>query len=340
MSEAMPANIAGAILKVISKSKQLGFDERNPHGGYNYVSVDKFFETLAPVMAEAGLLMIVEEEDISYREGPPNREGRVTTWATIKYAISLAHESGESWGPLHRTLALPITGPQTFAAAESFARKYFMRGLFMIPTGEHDADEVAPSAFAAPVPVQQATRAHPAVAPASPARDRAVAAFRTVRNALDEIADRRVLERIAGGEWPQSMVNDALALQDYAPDALGQLMAHARRILETREPEPEPPATEESPWPPQDEPVAGTGNAEPEQLRRRVRAPARGSILAAQAPDMVPAGVAALTETAHKAAATGSRGLGQFFRTLSAAEVASIKDIEVQLWTEARQADG
>jgi hypothetical protein len=36
-----------------------------------------------------------------------------------------------------------VTGPQTFGAAESYVRKAFMRGLYMVPTGEKDGDEVA-----------------------------------------------------------------------------------------------------------------------------------------------------------------------------------------------------
>jgi hypothetical protein len=72
-----------------------------------------------------------------------------------------------------------VTGPQTFGAAESYVRKAFMRGLYMVPTGEKDGDELAArddapatkgvTRAAAPRPTNAAT--HPvtsAVVPAGP----------------------------------------------------------------------------------------------------------------------------------------------------------------------------
>jgi hypothetical protein len=53
------------------------------------------------------------------------------------------HESGAVSAPMRRSLAMPITGPQTYGAAQSYVEKQFLRQVFKIPTGEKDADETA-----------------------------------------------------------------------------------------------------------------------------------------------------------------------------------------------------
>lgn len=175
----MPPEIAGAIIKVMRGAKQLGFDERNQHGGYSYASIDKFLSAFNPLLADAGLLLLIEELRVEYRDGAVNEKGRTTQWAMPHYEIWLAHESGAMWGPLHRHLALPMTGPQTFGAAESYVQKRLLRGLFMVPTGEKDADETAPSEM--PGRGRGATKAHPAVAAeAVPGEDRARAAYKRI----------------------------------------------------------------------------------------------------------------------------------------------------------------
>jgi hypothetical protein len=42
-------------------------------------------------------------------------------------------------------VALPISGPQAYGAAQSYVEKQFLRQVFKIPTGDKDADDTAPS---------------------------------------------------------------------------------------------------------------------------------------------------------------------------------------------------
>jgi hypothetical protein len=199
----MPPEIAAAIIKVMKAAKLLGFDERNHHGGYNYVSIDKFLEVFRPPMAEAGLFAIVNEVEVAFRDGAPNKDGKITQWAMPIYEVWLFHESGASWGPLRRHLAIPMTGPQTFAASGSFIQKALMRMLFMVPTGEKDADQVAPEDSGPRVTAfdprrlagenAPASRARPAVAQASPSRDVAVAVYSRIRS---DIRNATSLDRL------------------------------------------------------------------------------------------------------------------------------------------------
>ncbi len=136
----MPPAIAAAAVAVMKQAKQLGYDEKNDHGKYPFASIDKFLATFRPLMSEAGLFLLIDEVDSDIRAGESGKG-----WLFIRYDVCLAHESGETWGPLRRHCAMPISGPQAFGAAQSYIIKQFMRALFMVPTGEHDADETAPS---------------------------------------------------------------------------------------------------------------------------------------------------------------------------------------------------
>ena len=55
----MPSAIAQAIIAVKKQVRQIGQDERNEHGKYRYVSVDRFYERIGPMMAEAGIALLI-----------------------------------------------------------------------------------------------------------------------------------------------------------------------------------------------------------------------------------------------------------------------------------------
>jgi hypothetical protein len=165
----MPPEIAAAVIAVKMGVARIGFDERNEHGRYNYASVDKFYTAVRPLESEAGLAVILDETSFDVREGAPNSSGTRASWAFLSYDVWLVEKGGAMWGPMRRHWAGPVTGPQTFGAAESYVRKAFTRGLYMVPTGEKDGDENAPrddapttkgvTRSAAPRPTPLATRA-------------------------------------------------------------------------------------------------------------------------------------------------------------------------------------
>jgi hypothetical protein len=134
-----PPEIAKAIIAVKKQVKQLGTDDRNPHGGYSYVSVDKFYDSIGKPMAEAGLALLIDETGSDVKEGSSGKP-----WLFAQYSLSFLHESGVVSDPLRRSLALPISGPQAYGAAQSYVEKQFLRQVFKIPIGEKDADSIAP----------------------------------------------------------------------------------------------------------------------------------------------------------------------------------------------------
>lgn len=163
----MPAAIAAAIIAVKKGVKQLGSDERNQHGNYGYVSVDKFYERIGPLMANAGLAVMIDETDTEVRDsGRAGRDGAPISWLFASYALALVHESGVVAAPVRRSIALPINGPQTYGAAQSYIEKQFLRQIFKVPTGDRDADDT-PQNDTPPAQRRSETRTAPEARPAT-----------------------------------------------------------------------------------------------------------------------------------------------------------------------------
>jgi len=141
----MPPEIAKAILEVISQIKTLGVDEKHSFEKYNYVSVDKFYAAIAPLMARSGLFsMLFEREVIVSKRLVTTDRGDVKEQSvlTFRFDIVLYHLSGSSYGPVPRQTSVRLGGAQSYAAAASYVEKYFLRQLFKVPTGEKDAEEL------------------------------------------------------------------------------------------------------------------------------------------------------------------------------------------------------
>jgi hypothetical protein len=105
------------------------------------------------------------------------------------------HESGALGPSMRRSCALPINGPQTFGAAQSYIEKQFLRQVFKVPTGDRDADETPQSDDAPGKPTEartaqasgaRAAPARPQAAPApSPAKEAAIKRWRELRDEID-----------------------------------------------------------------------------------------------------------------------------------------------------------
>lgn len=208
----MPKDIASAIVTVKGQVRALGYDDKNQHGGYRYVSVDKFYDTLGVIMAKAGLFVLMDEIASDVKEGAPNRDGRVTPWLFVRYEIRFAHASGALSHPVHRSLAQPISGPQSFGAAQSYIEKQFLRQVFKIPTGEKDADAEDNSETAEPVRAAPQRKAAPPPSvekPSKPVVDKEQLRVRlkTMQQAIDE-ANAVALNSIMESDDIRELFND------------------------------------------------------------------------------------------------------------------------------------
>ena len=160
MTETLPPKIAAALVEVMQGVPKLEKGEKNSHGNYNFASIDDFLEAVRPLCAEAGLIIIQDEESFETTAGT-DRNGNPRTWLLMKFSYTLAHSSGEVWDrkPVRSIMVDASVGAQAFGAAQSYALKQFMRSLFQIATGEkgQDADE-HPNADLPDVPKEKTTK--------------------------------------------------------------------------------------------------------------------------------------------------------------------------------------
>jgi hypothetical protein len=138
------AKVNAAISKTMSAIETINKGETNQHGNYNFASIDGFLGGCRHACAANGL-----HPEISCIRYDPFTGNNSKQWATYTYEVVMCHESGEETKPVQTVVSLPITGAQTSGSAQSYALKQYLRGLFLIKTGEKDDPD-----FNAPVELE------------------------------------------------------------------------------------------------------------------------------------------------------------------------------------------
>lgn len=143
----VPAEISAAVNAVMTEIRPVGHDGTvEGKRKYGFASTDKFLSVLGPMCARAGLIILQGEEEFEVRIVKTldayTNSMKENSWLVMRFSFVLAHSSGATWGPVMRSIMVLANGPQAFGAAQSYALKQFMRCLFMVPTGEKDADEL------------------------------------------------------------------------------------------------------------------------------------------------------------------------------------------------------
>jgi hypothetical protein len=134
--DATSANIVKAVIKTRQDVGTLGKGTLNPHGNYKYVSIDRYYETVADAASKNGLMWIVREDHITL-----NASMGKTGVLQARYMIDIYHESGELIEAFSTiSIIHPIQGAQTIGSAMSYVDKVFMRQTFAVATGEKDID--------------------------------------------------------------------------------------------------------------------------------------------------------------------------------------------------------
>jgi hypothetical protein len=130
-----------AIAAVSQEVGKLGKGAFNQHGGYKFVSIDKYYETVGLSAAQHGLSWVLSENTFQIRTDV-GKSGMIHA----TYDVAMLHESGACIPNFSKLSILhPIQGAQTVGSAMSYVDKVFMRQLFRIATGEEDADSTNPA---------------------------------------------------------------------------------------------------------------------------------------------------------------------------------------------------
>jgi hypothetical protein len=136
-----PQTIAKAMVAVMKKVESLIKDKPNAYGGFQYASVDDFYEMVRPIISAQGLLLMPIELSSTKDTIAGGRGGEMLI-VTFEYSMMIVHESGDVWHNPEdkRHVTVGWAGAQTSGIALSYFDKQWMRSAFKIPTGEKDAD--------------------------------------------------------------------------------------------------------------------------------------------------------------------------------------------------------
>lgn len=137
----VPAEITAAVLAVRKKVRSLKTDEFNKHSGYHYVSIDTYYEKVATLATEVGLVWRGRQTACELIEGQGKSKDHLYMKVTMAYDVMCGAAHVDHYASF--TVLLPYSGAQTTGIAVSYADKVFMRTTFCVPTGEQDADAEA-----------------------------------------------------------------------------------------------------------------------------------------------------------------------------------------------------
>ena len=130
-SNECPKVIANALFQVQTQIGTLGYDSSNDFSKYKYVSIDKYYEKMRPLMNDAGILIIPDELESSLSEDKK-------LYRAV-YQFTIIHKDGAVWNfPIRRSITLPFVGAQSSGIALSYLEKIAMRTIFKINSGERD----------------------------------------------------------------------------------------------------------------------------------------------------------------------------------------------------------
>ena len=128
-----PSTISKALFSIQEKIQKVGHDSENDFNKYSFVSVDRYYDYIRPMLNDAGIMIIPTEI-----ESELSNSGK-----TLKqvFQFHIVHKDGDVWEfPIQRTVYIPFTGAQACGSALSYADKFIFRTLFKISTGEDGVD--------------------------------------------------------------------------------------------------------------------------------------------------------------------------------------------------------
>ncbi len=147
----MPENMAKAIINVIATLGTLSRDQTNKFDRYEYASIDDFITFVRKDASASGLFFIPQEaREPEFKQLQTKKGDPLMMWHA-RFAFTICHESGETYGPVYKTVMVQANGAQAAGSAQSYALKQLMRALFLIPTGDaDDPDKLQTAEYTAP----------------------------------------------------------------------------------------------------------------------------------------------------------------------------------------------
>jgi hypothetical protein len=158
MSEPMHPSIVQAMAAVMAGIEAVKKSGWNDHGKYKFATTDDVYAATIRLMADNLLVCLPMEEMCKVKrfDAPLKEKGSVVRdkdgnvvmtqvqWVHARYSFLWSTPQGTWTHPkAKRTIFIQVSGPQTFAAIESYLQKQYLRGVFKLPTGDMDLDASA-----------------------------------------------------------------------------------------------------------------------------------------------------------------------------------------------------
>lgn len=147
----MPENMAKSIINVIATLGTLSKEQTNNFDRYEYASIDDFIKFVRKDASASGLFFIPQEAREPELKQLQTKKGDPLMMWHARFAFTICHESGETYGPVYKTVMVQANGAQAAGSAQSYALKQLMRALFLIPTGDaDDPDKLQTAEYTSP----------------------------------------------------------------------------------------------------------------------------------------------------------------------------------------------
>lgn len=125
------------VLAVMAALGTLPKEQQNKFDNYEYASIDDFIHFVRG-HCSAALISIEQDEVEAKLVDVAKKDGKTMAMWWAKFAFTIRHKSGDTIGPIHRSVMVQANGAQASGSAQSYAMKQFMRSQFLIPTGDAD----------------------------------------------------------------------------------------------------------------------------------------------------------------------------------------------------------
>ena len=135
-------SLTDAVSKIAGK---IPYDAQNPEKNYAYTSADAIFAAVRDALAEEGLGVWMQEDDIQII--PQNEGIWKRPWWRVRYGLALTADAGppeDGQEIEYRTVVVPWVSDKSLASAATYALKYYLRSKLLIATGEDDDLDAQP----------------------------------------------------------------------------------------------------------------------------------------------------------------------------------------------------
>ena len=134
-------SITGRVVAVKLEIRPVAKNGYNSHGKYKHSTIDDVYHEVRPLLAKHGLDLRTTIEEYNVTKVPRDDGRGDGTRLDFTFSMGFDSVDGDTEPRDIRYLSLPLTGPQTFEIAQSFAAKQYLRARLQLETGDFESED-------------------------------------------------------------------------------------------------------------------------------------------------------------------------------------------------------